>query len=121
MRRMRRGAGRARLVDPGLENPAVSVAPRGPRAPDDPAAALAERTTPVTEFILVLATAAGLATAPATMPAAPVAVAPPPSRAFRTYPDAASCEQAAAALTPPPGARLLCLPVESSALVETAF
>lgn len=77
---------------------------------------------PVTEFILVLATAAGLAAAPATVPVAP-AVTPPPSlsRAFRTYPDAAGCEQAAAALTPPPGARLLCLPVESSALVETAF
>ncbi|RKK01400.1 hypothetical protein, partial [Teichococcus wenyumeiae] len=61
---------------------------------------------------------------PATLPAAPAATAPPPpslSRAFRTYPDAASCEQAAAALTAPSGARLLCLPVESSSLVETAF
>ncbi|WP_147465025.1 hypothetical protein [Teichococcus wenyumeiae] len=78
----------------------------------------------MTEFILVLATAAGLAAAPATLPAAPAATAPPPpslSRAFRTYPDAASCEQAAAALTAPSGARLLCLPVESSSLVETAF
>jgi hypothetical protein len=113
------------LLYPGLENPAVSVAPRGIRAPDG-AAAAAERIAPMTEFILVLATAAGMITAPVAAPPAPgataaVTAAPGPARSFRTYADAGSCEQAAEALKPPPGMRLLCLPVESSTLVETAF
>jgi len=33
---------------------------------------------------------------------------------FRTYPDAAACEQAAAAMVAPPGQRYVCLPVERS-------
>jgi hypothetical protein len=88
----------------------------------------------VTEFILVLAAAAGLAGGVAApIPAAPVLTtpvltapvpalaAPMSGRSFRTYADAASCEAAADLLAPPAGTRLVCLPVESAAVVETAF
>ena len=78
------------------------------------------------DFIIVIATAAMLAAptpalgtgaAPDT-PAATRAASVPlsaPTVGFRTYPDAASCEQATAALVPPPNARLVCLPVEPHA------
>ena len=74
------------------------------------------------DFIIVIATAASALAAPvapgSTAPSpAPSAVAPAPLNApttgFRTYPDAASCEQATAALVAPPNARLVCVPVES--------
>ncbi len=35
-----------------------------------------------------------------------------PTVGFRVYSDAASCEQATAVLTAPPGARLVCVPIE---------
>jgi hypothetical protein len=77
----------------------------------------------MTDFVIVVATAAMLA-APAPAPgasapspgAALAATSPAPLHAptvgFRVYPDAASCEQATAALTAPPNARLVCVPVE---------
>jgi hypothetical protein len=76
----------------------------------------------MTDFVIVIAAAAALAspavpgsTAPA--PAARAATSSVPLTAptvgFRTYSDAASCEQATAALVAPPGARLVCVPVES--------
>ena len=81
----------------------------------------------MTDFVIVVATAAMLA-APA--PSAPAPGAPAPGAAsaaissiplnaptvgFRVYSDAASCEQASAALTARPGARLVCVPVEPMA------
>jgi hypothetical protein len=98
----------------------------------------------VTEFILVLAAAAGLAggvaapipaapvlatpalttpalTTPALAAPVPAVAAPMSGRSFRIYADAASCEAAAAGLAPPAGTRLVCLPVDSAAVVETAF
>ena len=80
----------------------------------------------MTDFVIVVATAAMLA-APAPVPgasapapgAAPAAAASVPLNAptvgFRVYSDAASCEQATAALTAPPNARLVCVPVEPMA------
>ncbi len=76
------------------------------------------------DFVIVIATAAMLAApAPApiassTAPAAHglAAAAVPlnaPTVGFRTYADAASCEQATAALVAPAGTRLVCVPVES--------
>ena len=81
------------------------------------------------DFVIVIATAAMLAApthapgagataAPGTTAAAGAAASVPlsaPTVGFRTYPDAASCEQATAALVPPPNARLVCLPVEPHA------
>ncbi|MBD0275932.1 MAG: hypothetical protein ICV73_28895 [Acetobacteraceae bacterium] len=75
------------------------------------------------DFVIVIAAAVGLAgpaapgatAAPATTaPSAAIASAPlsAPTVGFRTYADAASCEQAAGALTAPPGRRLVCVPVE---------
>ncbi len=76
------------------------------------------------EFIIVIATAAMLATptpapgagaAPGTTAATGATASVPlsaPTVGFRTYPDAASCEQATAALVAPPNARLVCVPVE---------
>ena len=75
------------------------------------------------DFVVVIATAAMLAS-PAPLGSAvsvqptPGASAVPlnaPTAGFRTYPDAASCEQAAAALVPPPNARLVCVPAEPMA------
>ena len=72
------------------------------------------------DFIIVIAAAAAMAgplvpgsTAPAgsaaVTPSAPLSA---PTVGFRTYPDAASCEQAIAVLVAPANARLVCLPVE---------
>jgi hypothetical protein len=76
------------------------------------------------DFIIVIATAAALA-APggtgAVAPTPPAAAAKSsiplnaPTVGFRTYRDAASCEQATAALVAPPNARLVCVPVEPHA------
>ena len=76
----------------------------------------------MTDFVIVIATAAMLA-APAPAPGASAAAIPgtaaaasiplnAPTVGFRTYPDAASCEQATAVLVAPPNARLVCVPVE---------
>ncbi len=74
------------------------------------------------DFLIVIATAAALAAPTATGSAAPTPATPSakysvpltaPTVGFRTYPDAASCEQATAALVAPPNARLVCVPVES--------
>ncbi len=70
------------------------------------------------DFIIVIATAAmlaGSAPAPDTTAAASATRDAAPTAGFRTYPDAASCEQATAALVAPPNARLVCLPVEPMA------
>ena len=78
------------------------------------------------DFVIVIATAAMLAAptptpgagaAPGTTAATAAASVPlsAPTVGFRTYPDAASCEQATAALVAPPNARLVCLPVEPHA------
>ncbi len=82
------------------------------------------------DFIIVIATAAmlaaptpalgaGAAAAPGTTAATGATAASVPLSAptvgFRTYPDAASCEQATAALVAPPNARLVCVPVERHA------
>ena len=75
----------------------------------------------MTDFVIVIATAAALAapggpgSAAPTPPAAAKSSSVPlsaPTVGFRTYPDAASCEQATAALVAPPNARLICVPVE---------
>ena len=81
----------------------------------------------MTDFVIVIAAAAMLAAptpapgaaaaaAAGTTKAAGAAAAPIPLSAptvgFRTYPDAASCEQATAVLVAPPNARLVCVPVE---------
>ena len=77
----------------------------------------------MTDFVIVVATAAMLAgpapapSASALAPATASAATPSislnaPTVGFRVYADAASCEQATAALTAPPGARLVCVPVE---------
>ena len=75
----------------------------------------------MTDFVIVIATAAMLAApgpAPGATAAAPSAAAAAsiplsaPTVGFRTYPDAASCEQATAAQVAPPGKRLVCVPVE---------
>ncbi len=77
----------------------------------------------MTDFVIVIATAAMLAApapAPSASSTAPAAHSPAatsvalsaPTVGFRTYADAASCEQATAALVAPAGARLVCVPVE---------
>ena len=68
----------------------------------------------MTDFVIVIATAAMLA-APTPAPGAAAAVPlNAPTVGFRTYADAASCEQATAAQVAPAGKRLVCVPVESS-------
>ena len=78
----------------------------------------------MTDFIIAIATAAMLA-APTPAPGASAATIPgtaaaasvllsAPTVGFRTYSDAASCEQATASQVAPRGKRLVCVPVESS-------
>ena len=77
----------------------------------------------MTDFIIAIATAAMLA-APTPAPGASAATVPgtaaasiplnAPTVGFRTYSDAASCEQATASQVAPAGKRLVCVPVESS-------
>ena len=77
----------------------------------------------MTDFVIVIAAATAMLATPAA-PAPHAATAVPgaaaasiplnaPTVGFRVYSDAASCEQAAAGLTAPRGARLVCVPVES--------
>ena len=75
----------------------------------------------MTDFVIVIATAAMLgAPAPAPAADAPAAAAAAaaavplsaPTVGFRTYADAASCEQATATLVAPAGKRLVCVPIE---------
>ena len=77
----------------------------------------------MTGFVIVIAAATTMLATPlapapdAAASAAPGAAAasiPPnaPTVGFRVYSDAASCEQATAVLTAPPGARLVCVPIE---------
>lgn len=65
----------------------------------------------MTDFVIVIATIAGLA---APVPSADAASVPlnAPTMGFRTYADEASCEWAAAALVAPAGTRLVCLPMD---------
>ncbi len=76
------------------------------------------------DFVIVIATAAALAVpvtsgsttpSPATGTTASSVPLNAPTVGFRTYPDAASCEQATAALVAPAGKRLVCVPVEPMA------
>ena len=70
----------------------------------------------MTDFVVVVATAAMLAApAPAAPDAAPSVPVDAPTVGFRAHPDAASCEQATAALVAPAGKRLVCVPVEPMA------
>ena len=70
----------------------------------------------MTDFVVVVATAAMLAApAPAAPGAAPSVPLDAPTVGFRAHPDAASCEQATAALVAPAGKRLVCVPVEPMA------
>ncbi|GAA0575331.1 hypothetical protein GCM10009416_12470 [Craurococcus roseus] len=68
------------------------------------------------DFVIVAATVAMLAGPALSSDASATASAPAslntPTVGFRTYPDAVSCERAAATLVAPAGARLVCLPVE---------
>ena len=85
-------------------------------------AARTEEGQTMTDFVIVIATAAMLGTSAVPGAIAPAAPAPgatassipatAPTVGFRTYPDAASCEQATAGLVAPAGARLVCIPVE---------
>lgn len=68
----------------------------------------------MTEFVIVAAASLGLAlSSPAADPAQTAASVPlnAPTVGFHVYKDAASCEQSAERLTPPPGTRLVCLPI----------
>ena len=76
------------------------------------------------DFVIVIATAAALAVpvtsgstipSPTTGTTASSVPLSAPTVGFPTYPDAASCEQATSALTAPPNARLVCVPVEANA------
>jgi len=79
----------------------------------------------MTDFVIVIATAAALVAPVAPGSTASVPVAPSaatsatssplnaPTVGFRTYPDAVSCEQATATMVAPAGARLVCVPVEA--------
>jgi hypothetical protein len=65
------------------------------------------------DFILiVVATTLGTAVPPSNPP--------PHSLAQRHFADQLSCEQAAVVATPPPGAKLVCVPAGSGTLVHTA-
>ncbi len=69
------------------------------------------------DFVIVIAAAAvGLAVPASPVPSAAEAALVPltaPTVGFRTYPDAAACEKAVAALAAPPaGRRHVCLPIE---------
>jgi hypothetical protein len=68
----------------------------------------------MTDFIIVIATAAALAS-PASGAAAPPLPTDPPGLGFRLYASLEACEQASAAAVVPARARLVCLPVERRA------
>lgn len=72
----------------------------------------------MTDFVIVIATAAQLAV-PALLGAGaeapPVPAANAPTVGFLTYHDAGSCEAAAQRLVTPAGRRLVCVPVEPDA------
>jgi hypothetical protein len=76
----------------------------------------------MTDFVIVIAAAAALAapaapgsTAQAGAAAASSVPLSAPTVGFRTYADAASCEQATATLAAPAGKRFVCVPVEPMA------
>jgi hypothetical protein len=76
-----------------------------------------EEDSTMADFVIVIAAAAiGLAAPASPVPSPAEAALVPltaPTVGFRTYPDAASCEKAVAALAAPqPGRRHICLPVE---------
>ena len=66
------------------------------------------------DFVIAIAAIAAIAGLAGPAPRAATVAVPlnAPTVGFRTYPDAASCEQATAALVAPPNARLVCVPVE---------
>lgn len=61
------------------------------------------------DFVIVVATLAGLASA---SPATPVIPSAAPTVGFRTYATAETCEEAITHLVVRPGTRMVCLPVE---------
>ena len=75
----------------------------------------------MTDFVIVIAAAAGLLApaagpAPETAGASAKATTSAPSAAFRTYPDEVSCEQAASGMAASASSRTVCLPIEDTAL-----
>lgn len=67
----------------------------------------------MTDFVIVMATLAGIASAgPAAPGAAPAVPGNAPTVGFRTYPSIEACEEAITHLVARPGTRLVCLPVE---------
>ncbi len=75
----------------------------------------------MTDFVIVAAASLAVAlSAPAAGPAATVPLNAP-TVGFQVYKDAASCEQAADRLAPPPGKRFVCLPVVPYDALVTAY
>ena len=70
--------------------------------------AAGQETPVVTDFVIVIATVAALAS-PGGTASVPLNA---PTVGFRTYPDVAACERAVGSLVAPAGARLVCLPIE---------
>jgi hypothetical protein len=68
----------------------------------------------MSDFVIVAATLAALATASPQQPLEAVVPQNAPTVGFKLYQDIASCEAAVARLTARPGMRLVCLPVETS-------
>jgi len=64
----------------------------------------------MTDFVIVVAALAGLASASPTPPAVPGHA---PTIGFRTYATVEACEEATTHLIARPGTRLVCLPVEA--------
>ena len=68
----------------------------------------------MTDFVIVIAVAAAMATPTASPSGAPSVPTNAKTVGFKVYADIASCEAATATLTVPPGSRLVCLPVTPS-------
>jgi hypothetical protein len=69
----------------------------------------------MTDFVIIVAAIASLASASPQVPGAGVTVpSRTPTVGFLTYHGAGACEEAAAALTPRPGMRLVCVPIEET-------
>lgn len=69
--------------------------------------------TPAMAYMLIVVAATLGAAVPSGNP-------PSHSLAQRHFADELSCEQAAAAVTPPPGTKLICIPASSNSLIHTA-
>jgi len=67
----------------------------------------------MTDFVIVVAALASLASANPAATGGAVVADRAPTVGFRTYATAEGCEEAAAKLNAKPGTRLICLPVET--------